>query len=159
MAQAKRTSSMELRARYLVLLLLAEGPKTGYELIKRIRGLVSDAPTGISPGTLYPLLRVLEKEGLVEAREEPRGQRMRKVYSLTGLGVERLLDMVQRGLDIVEASFQLHVEAARRLLDQAPRSPAMEARLREIASKLASLEETVRRLRRLLEASRGEEPL
>ncbi len=154
--QAKKATGMELRARYLVLLLLAEGPKTGYELIKRIRSLLEGAATaGISPGTLYPLLHSLEEEGLVEAREEPHGQRKRKVYTLTGQGVEKLLEMIQRGLDIVEASFQLHIEAARRLLEERGTSPAIDARLREIAARLASLEDTVHRLRQLIEARSG----
>jgi DNA-binding PadR family transcriptional regulator len=152
----KRTTSMELRARYLVLLLLAEGPKTGYELIKRIRSLLSDT-AGISPGTLYPLLHSLEEEGLVKAREEPHGQRKRKVYTLTAAGTEKLLEMIQRGLDIVEASFQLHIEAARHLLAEA-QSPAVEEKIAEIAEKLRSLEEVIQRLRRTLEKAAGGKP-
>ena len=162
MAQQRKTAraSMELRARYLVLLLLAEGPKTGYELIKRIRSLLSETSAGISPGTLYPLLRSLEEEGLVESREEPRGQRMRKVYTLTSSGVERLLEMIQRGLEIIDTSFRLHIEAARRLLEEAriERNQALEKRLAEIAARLDRLEETIRVLRGIVaQAARGRE--
>ncbi len=152
-AMPTRRKTMELRARYIVLLLLAEGPKTGYEIIKTIRSLASDKggeASGLSPGTLYPLLRSLEEEGLVEAVEEPKGLRRRRVYHLTRRGVEKLLEMIQRGLDIMEASLQLHLRAARRLIEDGILQPYSQA-LVDIAAKLNRIEDMTRQLSRILQ--------
>ena len=139
------THAMELRTRYLVLLLLAEGPKTGYELIKVMKELLPDIGRAASPGTVYPLLRRLEEEGCVESVEEPSGGRRRKVYRLTAKGVEALLTMVAKGLGVVEALLRLHLRAAERLASGPSRVEA--GLLREIAEKLAGIEELTRRLR------------
>jgi len=148
--------AMEMRARYLVLLLLAEGPKTGYEIVKRMREILRDVGSGVSPGTLYPLLRSLEEEGLVSSTEEPRGQRRRKVYRITRLGAEKLLEMMVRGLELLEASLSLHIEAMQRLLD-AYSGPRIAALAEEFASRLERLEELSKRLRAVLStAARGE---
>ena len=145
----KPRRAMEMRARYLVLLLLAEGPKTGYEIVKRMREILRDVGSGVSPGTLYPLLRSLEEEGLVSSTEEPRGQRRRKVYRITGLGAEKLLEMMVRGLELLEASLSLHIEAMQRLLE-AHRGPRIAALAEEFASRLERLEELSKRLRAVL---------
>ncbi len=137
--------AMELRTRYLVLLLLAEGPKTGYELIKVMKELLPDIGRAASPGTVYPLLRKLEEEGCVESIEEPSGGRRRKVYRLTAKGVEALLTMIARGLGVVEALLRLHLRAAERLAAGSARVDA--GLIREIAEKLAGIEELTRRLR------------
>jgi DNA-binding PadR family transcriptional regulator len=69
------------RLRLFLLLLLAEQPNHGYELIR----LLEDRFLGLytpSAGTIYPRLAALEEEGLVE-HEEIEG---RKVYRLTDAG-------------------------------------------------------------------------
>ncbi len=145
--QLEEQRSMELRARYLVLLLLAEGPKTGYELMKRARDLFGEGlEVKMSPGTLYPLLHRMEREGLLESFEEPRGARRRRVYRVTRLGLERLVDMMLRGLALVEASLRLHIEAARRLAAEAGQE-----RLEELAARLESIERLTRQLREALQ--------
>lgn len=50
-----------------VLLLLAESPAHGYELLERLRAFGFDR----DPGGLYRTLRVLEHDGLVRASWEP----------------------------------------------------------------------------------------
>lgn len=69
----------------VVLGLVALGPRTGYD-IKRI----SDSSTrffwGASYGQIYPELRRLERDGLVEAHDEPRGRVRRRVYRITPAG-------------------------------------------------------------------------
>ncbi len=137
--QQKPRRALELRARYIVLLLLSEGPKTGYEIMKRIRELLEESGAGISPGTLYPLLRSLEEEGLVESSEEPRGARRRKVYRITRAGVEKLLEMMMRGLEIMETSMQLHIDAFRRLTESGLLQQRQVEALREIALRLRRL--------------------
>ena len=68
-----------------ILGLVALGPRTGYD-IKRI----SDSSTrffwGASYGQIYPELRRLERDGLIEARDEPRGRVRRRVYRITPAG-------------------------------------------------------------------------
>ncbi len=145
--------AMELRARYLVLLLLAEGPKSGYELLKVMRELIPETGRAASPGTIYPLLRRLEEEGCVESFEEASGGRKRKIYRLTAKGVEALLEMVSKGLNVVEALLRLHLRAAEKL---ASTSISIDQRLlAEIASKLAAIEELTRRLREKVEEARA----
>jgi DNA-binding PadR family transcriptional regulator len=69
------------RLRLFLLLLLAERPNHGYELIR----LLEDRFLGLytpSAGTIYPRLAALEEEGLIE-HDEIEG---RKVYRLTDAG-------------------------------------------------------------------------
>jgi len=150
-----RRPALEMHARYIVLLLLADGPKTGYEIIKRVKSLTAQEPAAtVSPGTLYPLLRRLEEEGLLNSRSEPRGRRTRIVYSLTSKGLERLGEMLHRGLEALEAGLQLHLEAARGL-----RQAALAAgRLEEVEARLERLEETIRALRSLLQGGQPRKP-
>ncbi len=146
--------AMELRTRYLVLLILAEGPKSGYELLKTIRSLLPEIGRGVSPGTLYPLLRSLEEEGCIEAYEERSGARRRKMYRLTRKGAEALLAMAARGLNVVEALLRLHLRATERLREN-PRSIPNPQLLEEVVRRLEAIEEATRQLRvRLMEALR-----
>lgn len=74
----------------LVLSLLKDGDKYGYEMIEELAKR-SDDTFLLKEGTLYPLLHTLEKEGLVRAynKTAPSG-RERKYYQLTPAGGERL---------------------------------------------------------------------
>lgn len=74
----------------LVLSLLKDGDKYGYEMIETLAKR-SDDTFQLKEGTLYPLLHSLEKDGLVEsyAKAAP-GGRERKYYRLTAKGGERL---------------------------------------------------------------------
>ena len=78
------TSSM-LRGflRIFVLKELDEGKKSGYELMKHIGERMGAKP---SPGSIYPLLENLEKEGLVEFK----GDKRSKEYHLTAEGRKKL---------------------------------------------------------------------
>ena len=63
--------SWEVRARIerfvepAVLLLLAEGPRHGYELLDRLPELVGEERVDV--GNLYRVMRALEEEGIVES--------------------------------------------------------------------------------------------
>ncbi len=74
----------------LVLSLLSDGDKYGYEMIETLAQR-SDDTFQLKEGTLYPLLHNLEKEKLVSAytKTAPSG-RERKYYTLTKLGREQL---------------------------------------------------------------------
>jgi PadR family transcriptional regulator, regulatory protein PadR len=80
LAQARR-GVIEL----CVLALIASTPRYGYELTSALAKL--GKPLETPEGTLYPLLRRLQREGLVEAdwQESPDGP-PRKYYSLTAQG-------------------------------------------------------------------------
>jgi DNA-binding PadR family transcriptional regulator len=67
--------------RYIIMDVLKDGPKHGYEIIKqleeRTQGIYSP-----SPGTLYPTLQLLEDQGIVRSDQESD----RRVYHLTDSG-------------------------------------------------------------------------
>ena len=67
--------------RYVLLELLAEQPRHGYELMKELERRHGEFQR-ISPGSVYPTLQLLADEGLITA-EESNG---RKTYSLTEAG-------------------------------------------------------------------------
>lgn len=74
----------------LLLLLLAQKPMYGYEIIKEL-GKRSSGYFKFKEGTLYPALHRLEKEGLLMGRWErlPNG-RDRKYYMATEKGLQAL---------------------------------------------------------------------
>ena len=79
----------ELRKRgvlpLLVLHYIADGPSYGNQLMERIAS-VTEGVLQVNPNTMYPLLRQLEANGLVEGRWEHPERRSRRYYSLTPAG-------------------------------------------------------------------------
>lgn len=77
----------------LVLLLLAERESYGYELVTRLQ---DDGLDDIAPGTVYPVLTRLEREGLVASRlvPSPSGP-ARKYYRPTPDGDAELASAVR----------------------------------------------------------------
>ena len=67
--------------RGLLLAALLNGPAHGYELMRRLEEQAGGRWRP-SPGSVYPLLQLLEDEGLVQGRDE----NGRKVYELTESG-------------------------------------------------------------------------
>lgn len=59
-----------------------EEPQYGYSLVS----LLSDKGIQVEPGTLYPLLRRLEKQGLLESKWDTNEARPRKYYLLSEKG-------------------------------------------------------------------------
>jgi DNA-binding PadR family transcriptional regulator len=91
--------------KYVILKLLSEKPRHGYEVMKELEERLHGCYTP-SPGTVYPTLQWLEDEGLVAA-EEVAGK---KVYHVTEAG-RRFLDEHR---DIVEDIFERVREAVER---------------------------------------------
>ena len=90
----------------LVLHLISQGPSYGNQLMERIAGM-TEGVLSVNPNTMYPLLRRLEEEGLIEGQWEHPERRTRRFYSLTGPGEKehkRLLDEVRPFLDSVGRS-------------------------------------------------------
>lgn len=73
--------------RMALLLLLAEEPRNGYQLMQVIEER-SDGSWRPSPGSVYPILSQLEDEGLVRAAERDGG----KVFELTDAGREQVAE-------------------------------------------------------------------
>jgi len=124
------------------------GERTGYE----IKAMVDDSTEFFWPasyGRIYPELRRLEEEGLIEGREEPRGDRPRKLYALTPEG-EEALEQWLTSRD--EPIFELRDEGFLKFFfaDAIPRERAIEnlramgARHERIAARLRELEPFVR---------------
>lgn len=70
-----------------ILLLVAEAPRHGYELIDRLKEFGFDWG---GPGPIYHHLRKLGAAGLVRSRWEHPGGPARRVYELTDLGTATL---------------------------------------------------------------------
>jgi DNA-binding PadR family transcriptional regulator len=71
--------------RYVLLDVVSNGPRHGYEIIKQIEEQTGGRYTP-SPGTLYPTLQYLEDLGFVTSSQDEG----RKVYSITGGGTAEL---------------------------------------------------------------------
>ena len=84
-----------------VLLMVAEGPVHGYELLARLR----DMGMPLNPGTLYRTLRALEAQGLVESRWVMGGGPAKRLYRITPAGwshLKGLKDLLQDQRRILE---------------------------------------------------------
>ena len=82
--------------RFVVLALVAEGPKHGYELIKELEERTGGAYRP-SPGVIYPLLAMLEDEGFIRAVASEGG---RKAFEITDEG-KVALEQNRAGVDEV----------------------------------------------------------
>src|SRR5688572_2741575 len=79
---------LELRRGVIVLAVLRQldSPQYGYSLVQRLAELGMD----IEEGTLYPLLRRLAEQGLLEGDWELGESRPRKYYKISPMGREIL---------------------------------------------------------------------
>ncbi len=64
------------------MLMVAEGPVHGYEILSRLHNMGRE----VNPGSLYRSLRMLEAQGLVESRWSVGGGPARRLYRLTPEG-------------------------------------------------------------------------
>jgi DNA-binding PadR family transcriptional regulator len=74
---------------YVILGMLHGGPKSGYE-IKSIVDHSTRFFWAASYGQIYPELRRLEGDALIEGEDAPNGDRPRRVYRLTAAGRDAL---------------------------------------------------------------------
>ncbi|NCF14318.1 MAG: PadR family transcriptional regulator [Gammaproteobacteria bacterium] len=73
----------------LLLRLLNDREMYGYELVRSIREVTSEA-ISLGEGVIYPVLHSLERNGSLKSRRKPVGGRTRVYYSVTRKGRERL---------------------------------------------------------------------
>jgi DNA-binding PadR family transcriptional regulator len=69
----------------LVLHFLAAGASYGNQLMDQV-GAITGGLLAVNPNTMYPLLRVLEEQGLVRGEWEHPERRSRRFYRLTPAG-------------------------------------------------------------------------
>lgn len=93
-------STLSATAR-VILGLLRVSPRTGYD-VKRVTDFSTRFFWRASYGQIYPELRRLEAEGLVHAREAPRGGVRRRVYGLTAAGEEVVDGWLREPVDLFE---------------------------------------------------------
>ncbi len=97
---------LELRRGIVVLAVLSQmdTARYGYSLIQRL----AEQGLDIEEGTLYPLLRRLEKQGLLESEWEISESRPRKYYRISPVGRD--------ALNTLRADWAETVEVMRRIL-------------------------------------------
>ena len=87
----------------VILALLLSGESYGYQILKRVRQL-SGGKMKWSSAMLYPVLRRMEKEGLIRSEWRVSAEnRMRKYYMLTDLGRKEFEVEKARWLNIQDA--------------------------------------------------------
>lgn len=90
-------------AELLILSLLEDQPRHGYDLCKLIE-VRSDGVLKFQVASLYPLLYRLEKRGWIQGRWiEKAGQRRRRYYKLTAVGATVLSSQRSTWREFVEA--------------------------------------------------------
>ena len=106
----------------VVLGLLSLGPRSGYD-IKTVVDRSTRFFWAASYGQIYPELRRLEEEGLIEGEDAPNGGRGRRVFKLTAAGREAL----EEWLLGPETTIEYRDESLLRLIfaDALPREQAL----------------------------------
>lgn len=145
--------------KYVILRLLAEKPRHGYEIIKELEERFSGAYAP-SPGTVYPTLTMLEDLGYARAMPEEGG---RKIYEITDEGRKHLEehsatvdDIFERIARFVEGFFDAPMVDLKRAMAQvgratfsaASRSPNDRERLNRISDVLKRAADEIERLGR-----------
>jgi len=106
-----------------VLGLLSMRPRSGYD-IKAVVDRSTRFFWAASYGQIYPELRRLEREGLIEGADEPNGARSRRVYRITAAGRKALEEWLLGSTVTIE----LRDESLLRLFfaDALPRAQALQ---------------------------------
>ncbi|WP_448811234.1 PadR family transcriptional regulator [Agromyces bauzanensis] len=133
--------------RNALLALLRVGPLSGYDLQKQFSvsvGHVWHAPDS----QIYPELRKMEAEGLIEGEEQARGERgTRRVYHVTEAGERAFLDWMATPLEYSRVRDPAHLRAA--YLEAAAPDDAREFLKAHIAQWEGELEQWEGELRRI----------
>ncbi len=79
-----------------VLSVLNQQDSYGYAIIKEIEPVLA-----ISESTLYPILRRLEAQNMVTEQTREYNGRLRKYYSITNDGRQRLIDFLEEWKEMV----------------------------------------------------------
>src|ERR671918_1464601 len=95
----------------LVLHLISREPDYGNRLIEEIEE-ITEGVISVNPNTIYPLLRELEEQGMIEGQWEHPDRRTRRYYAITAAGrkeyrrlvaeLEPFLDSVIRSVTLIK---------------------------------------------------------
>lgn len=129
-----------------ILGLLLESPMHGYELRKRLTGLLG-AFRAFSYGSLYPALRRLQADGLIAEDAGPETlvkRRARRVYELTPEGRKRFTELVADTgpQNYTDDGFGVHLAFFSRTPAEA-RVRILEGRRRQVEERREGLREAV----------------
>jgi DNA-binding PadR family transcriptional regulator len=86
-----------------IVLLLSENPLHGYGIMKEVEDRIGKS---VSPSLLYPFLKQLEKNGLVQSTKRPVGKKPKKVYELTATGKELATRIYKRIASMVSLAIE-----------------------------------------------------
>ncbi|HEU4361064.1 MAG TPA: PadR family transcriptional regulator [Mycobacterium sp.] len=131
-----------------ILGLLLESPMHGYELRKRLTGLLG-AFRAFSYGSLYPALRRMQAAGLIAEDAAPAGlpvRRARRVYQLTDAGRRRFTELVADTgpQNYTDDGFGVHLAFFNRTPAEA-RMRILEGRRRQVEERREGLRNAVTR--------------
>jgi DNA-binding PadR family transcriptional regulator len=131
-----------------ILGLLLESPMHGYELRKRLTGLLG-AFRAFSYGSLYPALRRMQLDGLIAEDATSAGaplRRARRVYRLTDAGRQRFTELVADTgpQNYTDDGFGVHLAFFNRTPAEA-RMRILEGRRRQVEERREGLREAVAR--------------
>lgn len=85
-------------------LIASEGPVTGYQVMRQFQSSSSSYFSG-SAGAIYPLLKRLDKMGLIEDSGEKLNSKTKARYRITPLGQEKLCDWVRAPIPVEDVSY------------------------------------------------------
>ena len=131
-----------------ILGLLLESPMHGYELRKRLTGLLG-AFRAFSYGSLYPALRRMQADGLIAEDAAPAGttvRRARRVYQMTETGRQRFTELVADTgpQNYTDDGFGVHLAFFNRTPAEA-RMRILEGRRRQVEERREGLRDAVAR--------------
>lgn len=131
-----------------ILGLLLESPMHGYELRKRLTGLLGPF-RAFSYGSLYPTLKRMQAAGLTEENvgtPVPVKRRARRVYQLTPIGQQRFSELVADTgpQNYTDDGFGVHLAFFSRTPAEA-RMRILEGRRRQVEERREGLREAVSR--------------
>ncbi|OFJ51142.1 PadR family transcriptional regulator [Mycolicibacterium grossiae] len=131
-----------------ILGLLLESPMHGYELRKRLTGLLG-AFRAFSYGSLYPALRRMQADGLITEDVAPASvkvRRARRVYQLTEAGRSRFSELVADTgpQNYTDDGFGVHLAFFNRTPAEA-RMRILEGRRRQVEERREGLREAIAR--------------
>ncbi|CAJ1510867.1 PadR family transcriptional regulator [[Mycobacterium] holstebronense] len=131
-----------------ILGLLLESPMHGYELRKRLTGLLG-AFRAFSYGSLYPALRRMQLAGVIAEDATPTGtpvRRARRVYRLTDAGRQRFNELVSDTgpQNYTDDGFGVHLAFFNRTPAEA-RMRILEGRRRQVEERREGLRNAVAR--------------
>jgi len=121
----------------------------GYELRKRLTGLLG-AFRAFSYGSLYPALRRMQADGLIEEDTAPEGtpvlRRARRVYQLTDTGRKRFTELVADTgpQNYTDDGFGVHLAFFNRTPAEA-RMRILEGRRRQVEERREGLRQAITR--------------